>query len=111
MVIGVTIDAENLVLKTHKENINNPITRERFRKFGKDNPNYGKHLSSAAKERISKANSKSIMQIDPITNEVVHIWKSSVEASKNGFCRNSILCCIRGEYKTHKGYKWMFDLI
>jgi hypothetical protein len=105
---------ENLRLLSHKDNINNPITRERLRKFGEDNPNYGKHLSEENKRKIGEATrqrlSKRIDQIDPITGEVLHQWHSMREAAREGgFCAEGIKCCCQGKYSQHHGYifKWL----
>ena len=94
----------NLTLETHKDNCNNPITIERLRKFGEDNPNYGNHLSEENKRKISESNSKPLVQIDKVSGEVIHSWKSIREAADNGFTYNSILSNLRGEYSQHKGF-------
>lgn len=47
--------AWNLRWVTHKQNINNPITRERFRdvKIGEKNSFWGRHHSEETKQAIS----------------------------------------------------------
>lgn len=46
--------AENLRWVTHKENVNNPITRRRFSecRFGQDNSFYGRHHTELSKSKI-----------------------------------------------------------
>jgi len=99
---------ENLRLLSHKDNVNNPITRERLRKFGEDNPNFGNHLSEENKRKISSTNSKRVDQIDIVTGEVIRTWKSATEASYNGFCRNSIILVLSGKYSHHKNFIWKY---
>lgn len=100
----------NLRLVSHGDNIRNPITRERHKKscLGENNPHFGKHHSDEAREKIKKARSKKVEQIDIQTGEVVKSWESPMEASKHGYCRNSILLTIKGIYSHHKGYKWRY---
>lgn len=72
---------------------------------GKNHPCYGKHLSEEAKRKMSKP----VVQIDPTTNKIVRVWKSSTEAGRQGgFTHGSISQCCKGKLKTHKGYKWMY---
>lgn len=99
---------ENLVLKSHGDNIRNEITRKRFSEArkGKKNPNYGNKVTNENKRKIAIANAIPIDQIDKVTGEVLHTWESIAEASRNGYCYNSILCNIRGEYTHHKNCVW-----
>lgn len=46
---------ENLRLVTHTENVNNPITKERMRKFGQENHFFGKHHSEKTKRNLSES--------------------------------------------------------
>lgn len=46
-------------------------------------------------------------QIDPITREVIHCWKSANEAAKTlGIHKEGISMCCNGKSKTYKGYIW-----
>ena len=49
---------------------------------------------------------KPIEQIDPNTGEVVNIWKSTMEARRNGFIHAS--CVAKGKRKQDKGYIFRF---
>ena len=65
----------------------------------------GKQLSEEHKRKLSKP----VVQIDPTTNKIVRVWKSSTEAGRQGgFDHGSISRCCNGRRKTHKGYRWMF---
>ena len=68
---------------------------------GSNNGWYGKH---------GKDNPQSIpiVQLNK-DDHLVRIWESSMEAEKNGgFDNSNINHCLKGKYKTHKGYKWMY---
>lgn len=47
-----------------------------------------------------------VVQIDPVSKEVV-LWKSMLNAEKNGYRASSIWACINGNYKVHNGCRWM----
>ena len=49
---------------------------------------------------------KQLAQIDPKTNEIVKIWKSTMEARRNGFFHAS--CVANGRRKQDKGYIFEF---
>ena len=72
----------------------------------KYNNNYG-----TRKQRAAEKLSRCIDQIDPITGEVVHQWKSVNECGRNGFNIGHVAACARGERKTHKGYIWKYVCI
>lgn len=40
--------------------------------------------------------------------ELVKIWNSTRECSRNGFNEGNVASCCRGERKTHKGYIWKY---
>ena len=63
------------------------------------NNNYGTRT-----ERCSKR----VDQIDPKTSEVVHQWKSTMEAGRNGFHQGAVANCCNGLRKTHKGFIWKY---
>lgn len=82
-------------------------TKETKRKLSESTK--GKHHSEETKRKISKNNSKPVVQIDPTTNKIVKVWESSIEAVRQGgFGNGNISNCCNGRHKTHKGYKWMF---
>ena len=78
----------NLVLKSHADNIRNENTRKRLsvaRKKEK-NPNYGKHVSDENKDSLK-------------------------DAVNSGFCEQGIRCCCKGLYKHHHNYIWKYSSI
>ena len=73
---------------------------------GVNNPNYGKTLGSSP-------NAKPVVQIDPTTNEVIHVWDCAKLADSYGFGSANISKCCRNKFNRpgnniYKGYKWMF---
>ena len=86
----------NLELMTPKENMN----------FGTRNFRASKSISKAMTNnpKISKA-------VGAFKNgELVMVFPSTAEASRQGFCQTSVAACCRGvkKYKTHKGYTWRY---
>ena len=110
---------ENLRWVTHKENMNNELTKLNIGKSvtNENNGMYGKLHSEETKNKMSeiakkgKDNPKSIkvVQLDKNTNELIKIWDSINEAQrKEGYQARCICACCKGKRKTHKGYKWMY---
>ena len=103
----------NLRWVTHEENSNNPLTKNKMsgnhrEQIGENNHMYGKHHTEESKRKMSKANSKPVVQINPNTNEV-KVWESATVAERiMGFSHSKINECCRGKRKSHKGYKWMY---
>ena len=66
------------------------------------------------KERVLIANApqkrgKTVLQIDPITKNVINIYNSVQEAcSRNNFKSPNITGCCRNEQKTAYGYIWRY---
>ena len=98
---------------------------------GENNPMYGKHHTEETKKKMSEAQkgekgsmygrtgekhpkSKSVVQIDPTTNEVAKVWGSTREAERiGGFCHNAISECCKNKFNRlgnniYKGFKWMY---
>lgn len=72
----------------------------------KENINYGIHNERSAKSRTNdKKRSKPIYGINIKTNERVE-FPSTMEAQRNGFSSGTIVDCLKGRRKSHKGYKW-----
>ena len=67
------------------------------------NHNYGTRT-----QRQIESCSKRVDQIDAITGEVVHKWKSTIECERNGYNCGHISDCCNGKRKTHKGYIWKY---
>ena len=108
---------ENLRWVTRKENMENPLTKEKLkseetkkkRSESQKGKSKGKPKTQETKDKIGKANSIKVVQLDKDTNELIKIWNSAKEAEREGgFANNNINKCCRGKYKTHKGYKWMY---
>ena len=118
---------ENLHWVTPKENMNNPLTKEKLNgnpgKRGRPKGSLDKkprnkksngnkksnEMAQETKDKIGKANSIKVVQLDKNTNELIKIWNSAKEAEREyGFDNGNINRCCRGKYKTHKGYKWMY---
>ena len=103
----------NLRWVTHEENSNNPLTKNKMsenhrEQIRENNHMYGKHHTEESKRKMSKANSKPVVQINPNTNEV-KVWESATVAERiMGFSHSKINECCRGKRKSHKGYKWMY---
>jgi len=57
-------------------------------------------------ERMIMATSYPVAQIDPQTNEIIHVFSSLSEAEKATGNTHHISDVINGRRKTCKGYKW-----
>ena len=98
---------------------------------GENNHMYGKHHTEETEKKMSEAQkgekgsmygktgekhpkSKSVVQIDQTTNEVVKVWGSTREAERiGGFCHNAISECCKNKFNRlgnniYKGFKWMY---
>ena len=69
----------------------------------KENNNYGTH-----NEKVAKSMSKPIYGINIKTNEKIE-FPSTQEAGRSGFNQSSIVNCLKGRRKSHKGYKWFYE--
>lgn len=68
-----------------------------------------KELQNAWNKGIfNTSNSKLIKRIDLKTNEI-KIYKSSMDAKREGFNSGHVIQCCRGKLKQHKGYKWEYE--
>ena len=72
----------------------------------KYNNNYGTRLSRAINKRV-KTVSQPIIGINIIDGSVVR-FASANEAGRNGFKQSNIFKCLKGQAKTHHGYKWQY---
>lgn len=109
---------ENLRWVTPKENMNNELTKDKFK--GENNHFYGKRHTEETKDKmrkpksdshrrhLSEARSIKIVQLDK-DMRLINTFNSSKEASEIlGFDQGHINKCCNGKRKTHKGYKWMY---
>lgn len=71
------------------------------------NINHGSRNTKAGAS-ISKALSKPIEAVDPVSGEVVHRFSNSREAQRSGFNRGNISNCCRGILKTSQGFIWRY---
>ena len=90
---GGTNDVTNLKWVTRSENVNNKYTQ--------------KKRSISLTNRADQ--SKRIDQIDPITGEIVHQWKSTKECERNGYpSRQGIRNCCNGITRTYNNFMWKY---
>ena len=111
--------------KHHSEETRKKMSKNHANFKGENHPFYGKHHTEETKRKMSEAKkgkycgeknhrSKSVVQIDPNTNEVVNIYFSTSEVTKQtGFNRSAISQCCNGKYSRlgnniYKGFKWMY---
>lgn len=71
----------------------------------------GKKRSKETIEKIKKTRVRKRVLQFTLDGQLVKIWDSITEASKNGFNYAQIVGCCNGKYgfKTHKGYIWKFE--
>ena len=100
---------ENLEWCTHTFNMNYGTRLERVAAALK-----GRIFSTETRKKMSaKAtngkNSKPVLQIDPVTNEVIAEFPSVNEVHRQlGFSCGNISSCCNGRYKTCGGFKWQY---
>lgn len=124
----------NLAWMSRKENMNYGTLSERRSEAhkGEKNGMYGKHHSEEARKKMSnilkghkhseeskqkmsniltnrKDLSKSVLQIDKNTNEVIDEFPSTMEIQRKfKYLQGHISACCRGERKSAYGYKWEY---
>lgn len=87
---------ENLEWCTHKENMNNPLTKEKQSKRFKGKQGFG------------LPHSKPIVQLTK-QGELVAFWLTAMDAVRDcGYTQTHISNCCKGKLKTTGGYKWMY---
>ena len=115
----------NLRWVTQKENCNNELSKKKY------SENHRKWNSEESKKKMSESKkgekhpmygktgennpkSKTVVQIDPNTNEVINTYFGTREAARQtGFKQSNISACCNNKYlrpgnNIYKGYKWMF---
>ena len=85
---------------------------------GKNNPFYGKKHSLEAKQKIGQQNGKKVLQIDPITNEIINEFDSAYQAGcffNRPRANSEIIKVCRAyvspsgkHYNTCLGFKWQY---
>lgn len=122
----VNLEKSNLEWCTQEYNLNYGTRNKRISEAYKGHKSwcYGKHLSEETKKKLSIINkgkklseetkkklrngklSKPVLQIDPITNEVIAEFPSVAEVQRKlGFSKGNIAhCCSDEAY----GYKWRY---
>lgn len=89
----------NLRWVTHKENMNNPLTRLKLKN------NIGQKIAT---ECSRLKTSKPVLQFSK-NGDFIRKWDSASVAERDGnFNGTSIGDCCRGKYKTSGGYIWRF---
>lgn len=92
--------------KISLSSIGKPATKGSFKK-GHISYMLGKHHNDETKKKISKSNSKKVMQFDKEKN-YLKTWGSIKEAQEYYKIHNIISCC-KGIYKTSGGYIWKYE--
>ena len=74
----------------------------------KENINYGTRTERSGKSQTNNnKKSKPIYGINIKTNEKIE-FPSTMEAQRNGFDHGTIVNCLKGRRKSHKGYQWFY---
>lgn len=106
--------------KKHTTETKNRMSENHANVSGDKNPMFGKHLSNKSKEKLSKSrigrfigkdhpNSKSVLQIDSKTNEILYQFESINLASKEtNISGGHITLVCQGKRKHAGGYKWKY---
>lgn len=84
---------KNLRWCTKKMNQNNPITRNRLSKSMTGRPS-------------NNGLAKKVAQIS--NGKILHVFNSSYDTEKHGFCSSTVRACCRGKIRYHKGYRFMW---
>lgn len=125
--------SEETKKKISKHRLDNPLIftkeiREKIRqsKIGNKNPMFGKKSSQKqkdavvkaltgkgrtqdVKDKIAKANSISVVQLD-LNSVFIKEWSSTMEVQRNlrGFLGSGVTRCCKGSRQTYKNYIWKY---
>ena len=99
-----------------KGNSNNPLTKQHFSEAHKGKTTWikGKHHSEETRKKMSEKHingklSKTVLQIDKNTNEIIAEFKSTKDVKRQlGIDSGNISRCCLGKQKTAYGYKWQY---
>ena len=72
---------------------------------GENNPMYGK--KNPQRSLLNKMNNKPV-SCYTLDGEFVKSYSSAKETSIDGFIPANVTHCCKGDYSTHKGYKWVY---
>lgn len=119
----------NLRVVTPKENVNNPITRERHleatleanQRKTKD-PKWREAQREGCKRRskdpkwrknhrvgMRKSHNKPVLQLDKETGEIIRKWECTADVERElGISNSHISGCCKKNRKSAGGFKWMF---
>ena len=95
--------ATNLRWCTHKENCNNPLTRQRY-----SDANIGEKSYWYGKFGKSNPASKAIIQFDLIGNFISEFDSLSDAGRKFGINTKNISACCKCRLKSAGGFKWVY---
>lgn len=85
----------NLSLCSHKDNCNNPISIENYKRHNKE---------------VDRSYLKKTVYQYTIDDTLVNIWESVSKAAQElGFNSNEISKCCLGKANTYKNFKWSFE--
>lgn len=99
---------ENLRWCTHQENLNNPVSLERFKKGST-----GRRHTKEAREKMSKSRiglaAVPILQISMEDGSVIREFIGTCYAAREyGYDEHKIHRCLRGDTKSAYGYYWRY---
>ncbi|ASN70283.1 putative HNH homing endonuclease [uncultured Caudovirales phage] len=96
-------NVDNLQWATSKENANWGTRNIRISEYVKRNPITILHRQGYDKRK------KAVIQLDPITEEIVSRYESTIAASIAVGCNNGKISeCCNGKRKSTRGYLWRF---
>lgn len=72
----------------------------------KENNNWGTAIKRRSAKQRNDHRSKKVRQCDLDTGELIKIWNSTIECSRNGFDRRNVTKCCNGKAKSSYGFKW-----
>lgn len=106
--VKTTNNLSNLRCVTPKENNWNPVTRPKHVEA-----NLKLHADPEFREKNAeatrKANNKSIVQIDKVTDQTIRKWECARDASRElGIDFRNISSCCLGKRQSAGGFKWRF---
>lgn len=97
----------NLRWVTHKDNMNNPVTRQRHSSSLK-----GRKLSEETKNKFKARKTKETKTVYQynLEGELENVWKQASEAANALIIlEGQIRKCCLGYLKTYKGYVWRYE--